>query len=242
MILHADCSWRDTQLVPWLSALRSRDSAGPEEAALEAPKHHSGHSDPPAAPHAVWKGPGGPSLEPRVLTNPRGFQHPLVAEATGGYHPILLGLPVPGERSVLPLGSHSDSWLPACLPLARLCCCCTLGFFYTEKVSLPPPSFFQSLSLFWERSGAMWESMFLQPTRDSFRVMLALQPPEPTVSRSVVVCEGVFAVTICILWVELLNSLGRASGFPLAWFWLLSIQNWAPGPQRQSCSWVDADV
>ena len=43
--------------------------------------------------------------------------------------------------------SLTDSWLPACLPLARLCCCCTLGFFYTEKVSLPPPSFFQSLSL-----------------------------------------------------------------------------------------------
>ena len=42
-------------------------------------------------------------------------------------------------------------------------------------------------------------------------------------------------MTICILWVELLNSLHRVSGFPLAWFWLVSVQNWAPGPQRQSC-------
>lgn len=56
-------------------------------------------------------------MEPRVLTNPWEFQHPLVAEATGGYHPILLGLLVLGEEPVPLLSSHSQTLgsLPASL-------------------------------------------------------------------------------------------------------------------------------
>ena len=243
MISRADCSWRDTQLVPWLSALRSRDSAGPGEAALEAPKHHSGHSDPPAAPHAVWKGPGGPSLEPRVLTNPRGFQQPLVAEATGGYHPILLGLPVPGERSVLRLGSHSQTLgsLPASLWHVYAAAALLASSAQRRSPCLHPlsPSLSRSSEIDQGPCGKAC-SYSLQETVSESCWPWSLQSPR---------CLGVWWCVkeylqwlICILWVELLNSLGRASGFPLTWFWLVSIQNWAPGPQRQSCVWVDADV
>lgn len=43
---------------------QSRDSAGPGEEALEAPKHQDGHSDPPAARPAVEKNQEAPPWSP----------------------------------------------------------------------------------------------------------------------------------------------------------------------------------
>lgn len=75
----------------------------------------------------------------------------------------------------------------------------------------------------------MWESTFLQPIKETFKVM-----PSPAVFGAIsgqrVMGLNESVRLFCILWVKLLN----VSGFPLTRFWFVSIQNSSPCPQKQS--------
>lgn len=87
-----------------------------------------------------------------------------------------LGLLVLGEEPVPLLGSHSQTLgsLPASLWHVYAAAALLASSTQRRSPCLHPLSSSLSLSLSSDRSGAMWESMFLQLTRESFRVMLAL--------------------------------------------------------------------
>lgn len=177
MILHADRSWRDTQLLPWLSHSWSQDSAGLGKVAPEAPKH-DGHFRPSScSPHSLERI-RRPLLGAQSSNQPPGLPTtPPVAEATGGHRLILLVGTVLGEGPALMLSPRSEilGSLPASLWHVDGCCC-ALGFFYTDKVSLPLPVFLP-ISLSPAVSGFMWESMSLPAMKETFKAM-----PSPAAS------------------------------------------------------------
>lgn len=212
----------------------SQDSAGLGKVAPEAPKH-DGHFRPSSCSPHSFERIRRPLLGAQSSNKPPGLPttHPPPPPGCWGNWWALSDSPGwnGAGRGACPDAQFSlrDSWLSASLPLARwwLLLCSWLLLY---RQGLPAsPCLSSNLSLPSCLRVYVGKHELTRYERDfqshAFPCSLWSQPCPGRVKGT-----EPERVTICILWVELLN----VSGFPLARFWLVSIQNSGPCPRKQS--------